>query len=124
MAKQGSPNLIALQCPEDAAQHDALCRSMAEALTRRSPSSHIQTLQAGETLELRADDLLVALRVDDFTDSMITAHLEWQLGQTGELSAGPQIEFRVMDVELRPTLLNSFADGLLSANPELLETLP
>ena len=124
MATQGSHSVIALQCPQHVQQSDALCRSMAVALARRSPTSAVQTLKTGEELELRADDLLVALHVDDMTAFNITAHLEWQRGEIGELSAGPQIEFRVMDTELRPALFDKFADGLLSASPAFLETLP
>ena len=53
MATQGSHSVIALQCPQYVQQPEALCRSMAAALVRRSPSSAVQTLEKGEERDLR-----------------------------------------------------------------------
>lgn len=124
MESQRSLSVIALQCPQDVKQPDALCQSMLDTLARRSPASVVRTVQDGEELELRPGDLRVALHVDDMTDTTMTAHLEWQVGETDAVRTGPQIEFTVMDTTLRPALFDQFADGLVTANPDFLETLP
>ena len=124
MTKERSRNVIALHCPKDVKQPDAICQSMTDALLRRVPTSDVQHLTDGEELELRAGDLWVAMHVDGMTERTLTAHLEWQVGDSGEVTVGPQIEFAVMDTTLRPALLDQFADGLLAANPGLLERLP
>ena len=124
MEIQQSPSVIALQCPKDVKQHEELCQSVAGMLKGRSPTSVVRTVQDDEELALQAGDMHVVLRVDEMTESSISAHLEWQVGDSDIVQIGPQIEFTVIDTTLRPALFDQFAKGLAAATPELLETLP
>lgn len=124
MTTERSHSVIALHCPQDVTQPDALCQSMVKALTRRSPTSDVQRLTGDEELQLGAGDLRVAVHVDGMTETTLSAHLEWRVGDNDRVTTGPQIEFTVMDTTLRPALFDQFADGLLAASPALLERLP
>lgn len=120
MSAQKERPVIALRCPPEAPEPQALCRAMFQALAQAAPGAAIRTLAPSESFSPRAGDLDVSLRLDDVLPNRVTGHLEWRRGQDGDLQRGPDVNLEVMDTTVSPQFYAQFADGMVRATPTLL----
>ena len=123
-AEQRPRDVIGLRCPYDVSQTKAFCRAMVQTLSQISLASVVRRLKPGNVFRPRPGDLEVIMTVDEMTDKVIVAHLEWRLGGAGALQYGPEVRFDMTGSTVRPAVFENVADRLVKSSPEFLESTP
>lgn len=124
MGSQNTKNpAIALHCPQDVPQSEALCEALTKALVEALPTRRITAPDPSAMSGTSPDNLEVTLRLDDVSSTRISGHLEWRNGVSDDLLSGPRVNLDVMDATLSPAFYAQFSAGLIGATPQLLADL-
>lgn len=109
---------IELQC--DTERQPSLCAELAKALTAMSPGRDITISPVSGSLQTSLSQqphkgLTIRYQEQTRRDSWLSGQLIWQ-ENTDQPVEGPVIEFSVMDRDLQPKDMTSFAKALIRAS--------
>lgn len=120
MGSQDTRQVIALHCPQEVPNPEALCQAMIASLSEASPASDIRALEKTGTFQAKSGDIEVTLHLESVSEINIGGYLEWRAGTSGDIQRGPRVDLDVMDAEIKPASYAQFTNGLIRATPKLL----